>query len=93
MEAKTLLAISHEVSLSSKYEISPILNLPLKGVFAGTVGIPRLLKLFDKYDIKTTFFIPALFGVISGGMCYGQRCGARDVRSDFIFQELFIVVS
>ena len=28
------------------------------GVFAGSVGIPRLLKLFDKYNIKTTFFIP-----------------------------------
>ncbi|KAF9465591.1 carbohydrate esterase family 4 protein [Collybia nuda] len=29
-----------------------------RGMFAGEVGIPRLLKLFDKYSIKTTFFIP-----------------------------------
>lgn len=27
-------------------------------MFAGTVGAPRLLKLFDKYGIKTTWFIP-----------------------------------
>lgn len=29
-----------------------------KGLFAGTVGVRRLLKLFAKYDIKTTWFIP-----------------------------------
>lgn len=29
-----------------------------RGLFAGTVGMRRLLKLFDKYNIKTTFFIP-----------------------------------
>ncbi|KAF4503787.1 hypothetical protein G6O67_008882 [Ophiocordyceps sinensis] len=29
-----------------------------RGVFAGTVGTERLLKLFAKYDIKTTWFIP-----------------------------------
>jgi peptidoglycan-N-acetylglucosamine deacetylase len=29
-----------------------------RGVFAGEVGIPRLLKLFDRYGIKTTWFIP-----------------------------------
>ena len=28
------------------------------GIFAGTIGTRRLLKLFAKYDIKTTFFIP-----------------------------------
>lgn len=28
------------------------------GYFAGTVGVRRLLKLFEKYDIKTTWFIP-----------------------------------
>jgi peptidoglycan/xylan/chitin deacetylase (PgdA/CDA1 family) len=27
-------------------------------MFAGEVGTPRLLKLFKKYDIKTTWFIP-----------------------------------
>ncbi|KAH8092512.1 glycoside hydrolase/deacetylase [Cristinia sonorae] len=29
-----------------------------RGMFAGEVGVPRLLKLFDKYQIKTTWFIP-----------------------------------
>lgn len=28
------------------------------GYFAGTVGVRRLLKLFEKYNIKTTWFIP-----------------------------------
>jgi len=29
-----------------------------RGVFAGEVGTPRLLRLFDKYDLKTTWMIP-----------------------------------
>lgn len=29
-----------------------------RGMFAGEVGTPRLLKLFDKYNIKTSWFIP-----------------------------------
>ncbi len=29
-----------------------------RGLFAGEVGIPRLLKLFDKYNLKTTWFAP-----------------------------------
>jgi peptidoglycan/xylan/chitin deacetylase (PgdA/CDA1 family) len=29
-----------------------------RGMFAGEVGSPRLLKLFAKYNIKTTWFIP-----------------------------------
>ncbi|KAK4497995.1 hypothetical protein PRZ48_010651 [Zasmidium cellare] len=29
-----------------------------RGLFAGTIGVRRLLKLFQKYSIKTTFFIP-----------------------------------
>lgn len=29
-----------------------------RGLFAGTIGVERLLRLFDKYNIKTTFFIP-----------------------------------
>ena len=29
-----------------------------RGLFAGEVGTPRLLKLFDKYGLKTTWFIP-----------------------------------
>ncbi|KAF2786095.1 carbohydrate esterase family 4 protein [Melanomma pulvis-pyrius CBS 109.77] len=30
-----------------------------RGVFGATVGIDRLLKLWDKYNIKTTWFAPA----------------------------------
>ncbi len=29
-----------------------------RGLFAGEVGTPRLLKLFEKYGLKTTWFIP-----------------------------------
>lgn len=29
-----------------------------RGVFAGEVGTPRLLRLFDRYGLKTTLFIP-----------------------------------
>lgn len=29
-----------------------------RGVWAGQVGTPRLLKLFDRYDIQTSWFIP-----------------------------------
>jgi peptidoglycan-N-acetylglucosamine deacetylase len=29
-----------------------------RGVFAAEVGMPRLLKLFDKYRLKSTWFIP-----------------------------------
>jgi peptidoglycan/xylan/chitin deacetylase (PgdA/CDA1 family) len=29
-----------------------------RGLFAGEVGVPRMLKLFDKYKIKTTWFVP-----------------------------------
>ncbi|MEU7740722.1 polysaccharide deacetylase [Nonomuraea sp. NPDC049158] len=29
-----------------------------RGLFAGEVGVPRLLRLFEKYDLRTTWFIP-----------------------------------
>ena len=29
-----------------------------RGMFSGEVGSPRLLKLFERYDIRTTWFIP-----------------------------------
>ncbi|MFC7704566.1 polysaccharide deacetylase [Plastorhodobacter daqingensis] len=29
-----------------------------RGIFASEVGIPRLLRLFRKYDLRTSFFIP-----------------------------------
>ena len=34
------------------------LNDISRGVFAGEVGLPRLAKLFAKYDIRSTFFCP-----------------------------------
>ena len=30
----------------------------IPGIFAGVIGVPRLLKMFEKYSIKTTWFIP-----------------------------------
>ncbi|PMR78789.1 polysaccharide deacetylase family protein [Billgrantia endophytica] len=29
-----------------------------RGLFAGEVGVPRLLELFERYDITTTWFVP-----------------------------------
>lgn len=29
-----------------------------RGIFGATVGLDRVLKLFDKYGIKATFFTP-----------------------------------
>ena len=29
-----------------------------RGLFAGEVGTPRLLKLFERYGLRTTWFIP-----------------------------------
>jgi len=29
-----------------------------RGIFASEVGVPRLLRLFRKYDLRTTFFVP-----------------------------------
>ena len=29
-----------------------------RGLFAGEVGVPRLLKLFERYDLRTTWFWP-----------------------------------
>ena len=31
-----------------------------RGLFAGEVGTPRLVKLFDRLGIKTSWFIPAI---------------------------------
>ena len=30
-------------------------------MYAGEVGVPRLLKLFNKYNIKATWFIPGVY--------------------------------
>ncbi len=29
-----------------------------RGLFAGEVGLPRLVRLFERYDIRSTFFMP-----------------------------------
>jgi len=29
-----------------------------RGMFAGEVGVPRMLKMFERFGIKTTFFVP-----------------------------------
>ena len=58
MEERTLRVISLGVRHTSHIVENDTHALNLPGVFAGSVGIPRLLKLFDKYNIKTTFFIP-----------------------------------
>ncbi len=29
-----------------------------RGMFAGEVGVPRVLKLFKRYDVRTTWFVP-----------------------------------
>jgi len=34
-------------------------------MFSGEVGTPRLLKLFKKYNIKTTWFIPGQPHIVS----------------------------
>ncbi len=57
MVGKTRQATSQEVRdiLCIYDNIVPNLQT---GLFAGTVGVRRLLRLFEKYDIKTTWFIP-----------------------------------
>jgi peptidoglycan/xylan/chitin deacetylase (PgdA/CDA1 family) len=40
-------------------QIEAVLTIP--GLWAGTVGTQRLLKLFDKYKIKATWFIPGMW--------------------------------
>lgn len=57
MVGKTRQATSQEVrDIMCVYD-NIVANLQT-GLFAGTVGVRRLLKLFEKYDIKTTWFIP-----------------------------------
>jgi peptidoglycan-N-acetylglucosamine deacetylase len=29
-----------------------------RGVFAGTVGVPRLVQFFERFDLRTTWFVP-----------------------------------
>lgn len=57
--------------------VNPTRNFPwystlndIQGMYAGEVGTPRLLKLFKKYDIKTTWFIPGEFDLRRGPYHY-----------------------
>jgi hypothetical protein len=46
-----------------------------RGVFATEVGVPRLLRLFDKYDMKSTFFYSrTYYGLISKGNGDDKKC-------------------
>lgn len=57
MEVKTVLRICKYMDIM--VGIEALLNCNRsRGLFAGTIGVERLLRLFDKYNIKTTFFIP-----------------------------------
>lgn len=57
MAGKTRRAISRGVRNVKDY-LWWQLTKSSAGLFAGTIGVRRLLKLFEKYDIKTTWFIP-----------------------------------
>ncbi|KAF7342344.1 Polysaccharide deacetylase family protein [Mycena venus] len=55
---KTRQATSAEVLVHRSFPYSAANQFLAAGLFAGTVGTRRLLKLFDKYNIKATWFIP-----------------------------------
>ena len=47
---------SSSVWMESFGKISPVYTS--RGEFGAEVGVPRILNLLDKYDIKSTFFVP-----------------------------------
>ncbi|KAF5361413.1 hypothetical protein D9758_006234 [Tetrapyrgos nigripes] len=44
--------------LDTKTGVPPSQTDVSRGVFGATIGLERVLKLFDKYGIKATFFVP-----------------------------------
>ena len=51
-----------------------------RGLFAGEIGSMRLLKLFERFQIKTTWFIPGhSIETFPEQMATGRR--SRDTRS------------
>ena len=63
MAARTPVVISVVVGISIQHNNAVIdiyvsNQTQISGVFAGSVGVQRLLKLFDKYKMKATWFIP-----------------------------------
>ena len=63
MVAKILQEISQECVSSFCMVIVRLTSRNLQGMYAGEVGVPRLLKLFKKYNMKTTWFIPGEFTI------------------------------
>ena len=61
--ARTRLQISqgYAGALSFHGDAQVVLTITAQGMYAGEVGIPRLLKLFRKYGIKATWFIPGVY--------------------------------
>lgn len=57
MVVRSLYQISLEVTSTLCCKETDNVLTPV-GYFAGSVGVRRLLKLFEKYQIKTTWFIP-----------------------------------
>lgn len=51
---------NRKANVASDWEFFPFLSLTSwgPGIFAGTIGTRRVLKLFDKYNIKASWFIP-----------------------------------
>ena len=43
--------------------VLPPITYWTQGMYAGEVGAPRLLKLFERFGIKTTWFIPGGFPI------------------------------
>ena len=60
-----------------------------RGVFGATIGIDRLLKLWDKYNIKTTWFTPAhsaesFPGQIRKIIAKGHEIGLHGYTHEFV---------
>lgn len=58
MAARIPPTTSAEVSRADNRQDVTLIANRLTGYWAGTVGTRRVLKLFKKYDIKSTWFIP-----------------------------------
>ncbi len=53
-----------------------------RGIFASEVGVPRLLRLFKKYELKTSFFIPGhSIETFPDQIEDDRRRGSRDRRA------------
>ena len=57
-----------------------------KGLYAGEVGVPRLLKLFKKYAMKTTWFIPGMRGIVAIYFCISFSARASVSWQDTVWR-------